>query len=159
MDRLDRIPYILNRWNGSISLGVYLKEGEMNNIDQVLSPYLSSHILWTFYVVKEYPHRMVHSTYVKNDDPEEVLRFDYHIFPINLIRDLAIESIHTTHFLFIDIDFFISSTIQKDIWLFRYFLSKPDTIFLIPTFTVKKSVLSLCRRHRNCESCNDWTYV
>lgn len=132
-----------------------MKEGELKDIDETLSPYLSYPIIWTFYIVKEYTHRKVHSTYVKNDSPEEVLRFDNAIFPINLVRDLAIESIHTTHFLFIDIDFFVSSTIQKDIWLFRYFLSKPNTIFLIPTFALKKSVLSVCRRYRNCETCYD----
>ena len=35
--------------------------------------------------------------------------FDDSLYPMNLLRDLAIEAIHTSHFLYLDADFFTSS--------------------------------------------------
>ena len=74
------------------------------------------------------------------------------IYPVNFARDLAIESLSTTHYLFIDCDFFTSETIYQNIKSFSYILAKPKSILLIPTFQVNKQILKKCRDDDTCES-------
>ena len=42
--------------------------------------------------------------------------FDDSLYPMNLLRDLAIEAIHTSHFLYLDADFFTSSNWSFLLW-------------------------------------------
>lgn len=114
IDRMDRLPYMLERWAGPMSLSLYLKDYQVGMIDTVLSPYLNRQITWSFYVVKGVDST-VYATYVNNDIKNDVTSFNNPIFPINLVRDLAIESVETTHFLFADIDYFISKTLRDNL--------------------------------------------
>ena len=62
---------------------------------------------------------------------------------MNILRDMAIESIETTHYVAIDIDLFISSTLEDDIEKNRALLNDHHNILLIPLFemTNTRSVL------------------
>lgn len=149
---MDRLPYMLERWAGPMSLSLYLKEYQIGMIDTVLSPYLNSQITWSFYVVKEV-HSSVYATYVNNDVKNDTSSFKSPIFPINLVRDLAIESVETTHFLVADIDFFISKTLRDNLQSCSHVLRKQNVILLLPTFSMNKRLLDSCRQSNTCKDC------
>lgn len=144
---------MLKRWNGPMSLCLYLREIQMNKIDTILSPYMKSNITWTFYVVKTV-HSGTYATHVNSLKKNDVTTFRNPIFPINLVRDLAIESIDTTHFLFADIDYFVSKTLRQNLDSYSHVLSKQNVMILLPTFAMRWSLLNSCRQYGNCEKCH-----
>ena len=68
------------------------------------------------------------------------------LYPMNLLRDLAIESIHTTHYMNIDADLFVSSptvffcssvdTIEQSIQTNLEVLQNEHNVLLFLTFQV-----------------------
>ena len=108
--------------------------------------------VFTFYIAKEYPDHLYHGYYIRNKEKGIIQTFNTMIYPVNFARDLAIESLSTTHYLFIDCDFFTSETIYQNIRSFSYILSKPKTVLLIPTFQVNRQILKKCRDDDTCES-------
>ena len=151
LNRIDRFPFLLHRWNGAISICIVLSESEVNELDEKLRPFLNRGIVFTFYIAKEYPDHQYHGYYIRDKEKGIVRNFTTMIYPVNLARDLAIESISTTHYLFIDCDFFTSDTIYSNIRSFASVLSKPKTVLLIPTFQVNKKILKKCRDMDTCE--------
>lgn len=141
---------MLKRWTGPMSLCLFLKESQIDTIDQALSPYVTNQITWTFYVVKAIKSS-VYATYVGNMD--KAISFKEPIFPINLVRDLAIESIDTTHFLFADIDYLVSKTLRANLDSYSDVLSKQNVIILLPTFALNWRLLKSCRKLNTCENC------
>ena len=132
-----------------ISLCLFIVESDMPKVDEVLKPYLNDRITYVFYVVKEYQPHKYKAYYVKSRKEREW--FNAPIFPLNLVRDLAIESIQTTHYLLIDIDFFISRTLYKNIYQHKEQLAKSNTVVLLPTFITEEHRLEECRRNDTCE--------
>lgn len=122
----------------------------MTKVDKALRPYLNDQITYVFYVVKDNKNPKFRAYYIKGDRKREW--FNTPIFPLNMVRDLAIESIGTTHYLLIDIDFFISKTLYKNIYEYKDKLAKPDTVVLLPTFMTEKHRLKECRTNNTCES-------
>ena len=151
VDRLDRIPYLLDRWKGPIALSLFVLESEMPTLDSLLRPYLSDRLTFVFYVVKEYKNKSYYAYYIKSLIRQDYEKFATPIFPLNTMRDLAIESVETTHYLLIDIDFFISSTLYDHIAEFEHVLKKSNTVILLPTFTTEVHKLQQCRRENMCE--------
>lgn len=81
-----------------------------------------SHLLFRF-ISKP---RIVYAIYVQKDITKEntpfytypngtVLYYPQGMYPLNVLRDLSIESISTTHFLLIDADVFLSRSMKKSI--------------------------------------------
>lgn len=149
LDRLNRIPFILERWEGMISLCLFIVESDMPMVDKRLKPYLNDRIIYVFYVVKEYEPHKCKAYYVKSRKEREL--FNVPVFPLNLVRDLAIESIQTTHYLLIDIDFLISRTLYRNIHQYKEQLAKPNTVVLLPTFITEEKRLEECRMNNTCE--------
>ena len=56
------------------------------------------------------------------------------MFPINLLRDLTIESISTSHYLVIDVDIFLSERIYDRINSYGHWLQDERLILLLPLF-------------------------
>ena len=150
IDRINRIPYLLERWKGRIVLSFFMTENDILKIDQLLQPYLNSRIDFVFYVVKYLDINGNYGYYI--DGKGEKVLFNEPIFPLNLMRDLSIESIKTTHYLLIDIDFFISSTFYTTLNSNKRILERENSVILIPTFVTAKSKLLSCREENNCES-------
>lgn len=118
-------------------------------VDKRLKPYLNDRIVYVFYVVKEYEPHKYKAYYVKSRKEREL--FNVPVFPLNLVRDLAIESIQTTHYLLIDIDFLISRTLYRNIHQYKEQLAKPNTVVLLPTFITEEKRLEECRMNNTCE--------
>lgn len=142
----------MKRWNGPISICIVLPESQVKELDEKLSPFMNRGIVFTFYIAKEYPDHLYHGYYIRNKEKGIIQTFNTMIYPVNFARDLAIESLSTTHYLFIDCDFFTSETIYQNIRSFSYILSKPKTVLLIPTFQVNRQILKKCRDDDTCES-------
>ena len=103
-NRFDRIPYLLKRWDGPMSVGVFVKKKEMSAFVNAILPYLGLPITFSVYV----PMKVKGSSYhIRGNGRREW--FPDSLYPMNLLRDLAIETIHTSHFLYLDADFFTSS--------------------------------------------------
>lgn len=123
----------------------------MRKLDRVLRPYMNERITFVLYVVKEYKNKTYYAHYIKSVIRQDYVRYAIPIFPLNTMRDLAIESIATTHYLLIDIDFFPSSTLFDHLNSFEKVLKKPNTVVLLPTFTTEIKKVIQCRKFDFCE--------
>ena len=87
-----------------MSFGVFVKMEEMPAFVNAILPYLGLPITFSVYV----PLGLKRSSYyIRKNGTKEY--FDDSLYPMNLLRDLAIEAIHTSHFFYLDADFFTSS--------------------------------------------------
>ena len=51
LTRLDRMPYLLKRWQGPISIAIFITESEVRKLATRIAPFLSSRrIVFSFYV-------------------------------------------------------------------------------------------------------------
>lgn len=75
------------------------------------------------------------------------------IYPMNILRDLSIESIHSTHYLLIDIDIFISETLFDSIEQNRQFLNNHYNILVFQSFQFTRYVNKTeCYATGNCSN-------
>ena len=108
-----------------------------------------SQITFVIYIVKEYngEHK---SVFFNEQGPEYSNEV---IFPINLLRDLAVESIDTSHFFICDIDAFPSKTLYDSILLHKEVLNDPKAVFILKLFSMNnrdKKVIK-CKNNGDCE--------
>lgn len=108
-----------------------------------------SQITFVIYIVKEYngEHK---SVFFNEQGPEYSNEV---IFPINLLRDLAVESIDTSHFFICDIDAFPSQTLYDSILLHKEVLNDPKAVFILKLFSMNnrdKKVIK-CKNNGDCE--------
>lgn len=74
------------------------------------------------------------------------------IYPVNLLRAIGVNSIHTTHYMVIDPDTMVSETLYTAIRkVSPMLLSDPKMAFLYPTFTYNAHVTDACLSKGNCE--------
>ena len=107
MGRFDRMPFILKRWKGPMSIAVFVTLEEYSSFVNAITPYLGLPITFSVYI----PLGLEHSSYFVRGNGKKTV-FAHTLYPINLLRDMAIESIHTTHFFCVDADFFFSGLFQ-----------------------------------------------
>ena len=71
---------------------------------------------------------------------------------MNILRDMSIESIDTSHYVAVDVDVFFSFTLEDDIERNRKLLDDQNNILLIPLLEVigSKEVYA-CRATDACE--------
>lgn len=98
------MPYLLQRWKGPQSIAVFVRLGELKAFVKSIQNWRGLPILFSVYI----PLDKRNSTFFVRFNKSREYYPDA-IFPINILRDLAIESIRTTHFFYIDSDFFVSS--------------------------------------------------
>ena len=88
-----------------MSISIQLNEEEFEETVKVVSAIRRKNIRITFYIIKEQPNSKNHCTFISKKQK----RVHYTTcFVFNELRDLAIESIQTTHFLLTDGDAIIS---------------------------------------------------
>lgn len=152
LNRIDRLPFILKRWKGPVSLCLVLTESEVDQLDSKLNPFMNKGIVFTFYIAKEYPDHQYHGYYIRDVEKGIIYNYTTMIYPVNFARDLAQESVTTTHYLFIDGDFLVSESLYDNLYSFSSILEKPKTILYLPVFQVNKTILIDCRKKDTCES-------
>ena len=100
-NRMNRFPFHIERWEKNISVAIETSEEELPSLVKTIALVKRDNIRYTFQVIKK---------------TKEGCRFFYNnrtiiydsCFDINLLRDLAIETVTTTHFLIVDGDAIIS---------------------------------------------------
>lgn len=106
-NRLDRLPFHFDRWNGNISIAIQLNEEELEEVANVLTSFQRPNVRYTFYVIKQSSHAKKCSfvSFKKKKVKYESC------FVVNELRNLAIETIQTTHFIITDGDGLLSGMI------------------------------------------------
>ncbi|KAK8801895.1 hypothetical protein WA588_006179 [Blastocystis sp. NMH] len=133
MGRFDRMPYILKRWKGPMSIAVFVTLEEYSSFVNAITPYLGLPITFSVYI----PLGLEHSSYFVRGNGKKTV-FAHTLYPINLLRDMAIESIHTTHFFCVDADFFFSDTVAKAIGNNMDLLKNDSSLLLFTTYQVSR---------------------
>ena len=88
-------------------------ETELTIIQRSLFNYTDPSITFIFYIHPKYTtpteaKKEKYYNFVTSSNPSMNKNRGKPFFPINLLRDIAIESIHTTHYVFLDCDVFVS---------------------------------------------------
>ena len=128
-----------------ISLAVFLDESELPRLHSALNAFTFQHrVIFSFYIRK----RILKSTlptFVAHKYRKQYYRDG--IYPMNILRDMSIESIDTSHYVLLDIDVFISTSLGQDIDRNRKLLDDPHNILLIPLFMTTHT-----KRGVNCKA-------
>lgn len=109
---MNRLEYLLSRWKHNISLALFIRYNEFKSTLKYLGNSFknTSNIVCSFYI----PYERDNASYYIKADRSRVY-FPEKLYPMNILRNIAIEQIVTSHFLYIDIDFFISGNISTEI--------------------------------------------
>lgn len=134
-----------------MSISCFIQQDEFVSFAETISSYFGLPIVFTVYIPES---SLGVSYYIRNDNTKMV--FNTTLYPVNLLRDLSIESIQTTHYMNIDADLFISSltsdtylsieTIQQSIKDNSDYLLDERNVLLILTFmVVPNKAVKRCR--------------
>ena len=108
LDRFDRLPYHLNRWKGPMSIAIQINEEEIDEMLDKIEKIRRNNIRFTFYLIKKIPVNKPRCHFIILNGKSIPLQ---NCFVCNVLRNLAIETITTSHYLLIDGDGIISSKI------------------------------------------------
>ena len=129
-------------------MSIFAKESELSSLAHVLSQYVSTRrLVFSIYVMKG----------IQTDTPFYVQQNGRHLYypngfyPINTLRDLAIESISTTHCLVTDVDMFPSDGLESSIDQYAEELCDHRNLVVVPTFQYKEHPsLKKCYEEGEC---------
>ena len=102
VDRLSYMPFLAERWKGRFSLALIASESELPKVDAFLVQYASlPHFRVTLYVVPaDAPRNYV--VYTRELSHKRMI--NRRIFPINRLRDYALNNAVTSHVMLLDMD-------------------------------------------------------
>lgn len=152
LDRANRLPYLLTRWKGPLALTLFADIANFTEVQSFINS-INSRMNITLVLYLTNFNLKNGSNYILSFNNNTITRVYFHqpIFPINLLRSLAIHSIQTTHYTVIDIDLLLSNT------LYGNFFKLPDcilrdhySVILYPAFVVNKEEFHTCRNTGNC---------
>ena len=146
---MDRIPYLIKRWKRDISIAVFLEEKDISQLESAITKFTSlKRIVFSFYIRKAITPS---NTPYYRKDKTNVKYFDNGLYPMNIMRDMAIETVETTHYLLLDIDTFISTTLEQDIESNKHFLNNHFNTLVFQIFQFSKAVnQTICRLSGDC---------
>ena len=108
-ERLDRLPLHLNRWKGKMSIVIQLKEEELEIVAKTVSALPLRSIRFTFYVIAKQEEGVSRCVFISMNRTQ--VHYDTCLV-INVLRNLAIETIRSTHFMVIDGDGILTSEFE-----------------------------------------------
>lgn len=133
-----------------ISLAVFLDESELPRLHSALNAFTTQHrVIFSFYIRKRITPSTIPVFFTAD---KKNIYFPNGIFPMNILRDMSIESVDTSHYVAIDVDVFMSMTLERDIDSQRALLTNHHNILLIPLLEMinTKEVLN-CKATDACE--------
>ena len=145
IDRLWMMQYHCQRWNHKISLIVYSQNDNKMTMDVL-------------------QNKLVHEYMCSPNHIDRVQLYHGHKdedYPVNKLRNLAISAISTTHFLYIDVDFWVSTNLNSSLITVlreKKYQSKRTKInpnesqlaIVVPAFQIHRG----CREYKDCRSEN-----
>ena len=126
-------------------IAVWAKEEEETSLSSLIeSMSISDKVMFILYVANKYHHY-------------------YYDFPVNYLRNVCIRHITTSHFLFLDIDMWMTCTFSRGTFsfladMYSHLLQLPSsilddpiaTVVIPPVFLKSKTVLKRCRNLQSC---------
>ena len=129
VDRLNRLPYLLRRWRGPISCTLFVQEDEMEKAAAYMSSIVGRRVIFNVYIP-----RVSNTTSAFFVDVKSKIGLKGNLYPINELRDFAIESIETTHYLLLDVDVFPSNDLYHIIHANQELLENHSNCLLLELF-------------------------
>ena len=74
--------------------------------------------------------------------------FDKGLYPYNVLRNIGIESISTTHYLLVDIDVFPSTNLYDSFMRQADLLSDPSNVVLFQLFQYTNAPANQCKTYK-----------
>lgn len=148
LNRLDRLPLHLERWSGPMSISIQLDESELMDTALIVTSARRRNIRFTFYIVKTPAKGKTPCTFMSLN---RTTVFYDSCFAINVLRNLAIETIRTTHFMIIDGDGILSSTFEQNMLQFTSLLSNERELLLFPLIPYNNPKHKVCIQNGNCK--------
>ena len=105
LNRMDRLYLHFDRWKGPMSIAVQVNEEDFMDLVRIVNSIKRNNIRFTFYIVKK-PVESKYRCSFKSINGTDV--FYESCYAINVLRNLAIETIRTSHFMIIDGDGIVS---------------------------------------------------
>lgn len=103
--RLDRLSLHFYRWKSPMSIAIQLNEEELNDVATILTQIRRPNIRFTLYIVRNTRQKM-RCKFISMNGSKVYYET---CFVVNILRNLAIETIRTTHFFIVDGDGLVSS--------------------------------------------------
>jgi singapore isolate B (sub-type 7) whole genome shotgun sequence assembly, scaffold_11 len=140
VDRLSYLPLLLQRWPGPLSLSIIAYPDKLCEVHQAMrlvATRRNSHVV--IYIPSKFNY-VWKGTF---DDPKQ-RKNSIPIYPINLLRNLAILNVRTTHYINMDMDLWPSVTLLDTFAnLPREVLDDPKSALILPAFQFEKSLRKL----------------
>ena len=134
-------------------MSIMIMESELHSTIDLIQAYEHyRQITFLLYIIKDQPSIQSRSIFYDTTGPSYS---DETIFPINLLRDLAIESIETTHYFVSDIDVFSSETLYDSLMLHNKTLRDPKAVLLLKSFLMNEKKID----HEACYTEGQCTYM
>ena len=150
LNRFNRFPFILQRWPGYVSVAIFVKQSEVSALAEKMAQFAAERrVIYTVYVQKTIDPENPPFYVMPN---KEKRLYPKGLYPLNILRDLAIESIHTTHFFMIDADVFLSKTLYANLRKYANLLTNHKVVMFIPLFEYANSAaLQRCYNTNDCD--------
>ncbi|KAM7456586.1 hypothetical protein BLSTO_02654 [Blastocystis sp. subtype 1] len=150
LNRFNRFPFILQRWPGYVSVAIFVKQSEVPALAEKMAQFAAERrVIYTVYVQKTIDPENPPFYMMPN---KEKRLYPKGLYPLNILRDLAIESIHTTHFFMIDADVFLSKTLYANLRKYANLLTNHKVVMFIPLFEYANSAaLQRCYNTNDCD--------
>ena len=106
VDRLSYMKYLVKRWNGPFSIAIFLTDLQIAEVETWLKEYSSTpHLRVTLYIVDaaDGPRKSDVVYWSRHGTMRHLIQ-SKRIYPINVLRDLAILNCQTTHYINLDMD-------------------------------------------------------
>ena len=134
-------------------MSIMIMESELHSVIDLIQAYEHyRQITFLLYIIKDQTSIQGRSIFYDTTGPSYS---NETIFPINLLRDLAIESIETTHYFVSDIDVFSSETLYDSLMLHNETLRDPKAVLLLKLFLMDKKKID----HDSCFQEGQCTYM
>ena len=162
-NRLWQMKYHCKLWNGPVSLAVYTNR----TLEQVQQSLTSDDMNCTVspkYVTVQILNPPLPTTTVSSTTKTTTTTIDTGgegggdgIYPVNELRNLALQGVRTTHIMVVDIDFWVSenllSMLQSPLLRMIMYNNQNDKLaFVIPAFQVQTGI-AFCKPEK--ENCHD----
>ena len=117
LNRMDRLYLHFSRWKGPMSIAVQVNEEDLMDLIRIVNAIRKINVRFTFYIVKKPIDSKYRCTFKSMNGT--VVHYES-CYAINVLRNLAMETIKTSHFMIIDGDGIVSGNSSYYISLSSY---------------------------------------
>ena len=137
VDRLHYLTYLQQRWHGPMSLAIFSTPAELSTVQKTLRSlhHRKEVVRVVLYIANEKAYYFHGSLgYERRESTSK-------LYPINLLRDLAILNVVTTHYVNLDMDLWPSSTLREHFSMLPiHILGNSKSAIILPAFQFSPSI-------------------